>query len=245
MYVITKEYKNYLLIDKFNLLEKSYGVIYAMVMPFTNEVKYIGQTTNGVKRLTNHFSASPLRNKSIKNSWIKSIMSKGIKPLVYIIDWAASQNELDAKEVLHINTLKNVFTLVNDKEGGNGKGKLYKTEKPKTYKNWKESPDYTKRKAKMKGTNDSIVVIDSNGVVYLSLMECAKALNSSTSNIRKYLNNPNSKIIKGVTLKVIGKYVGKTKKVVIDDAIVKNDTVAQQDYIDKCLAVKAKYPKEV
>lgn len=28
------------------------------------------------------------------------------------------------------------------------------------------------------------------------------------------------------------------------DAIVKNDTVAQQEYIDKCLAVKAKYPKE-
>lgn len=28
------------------------------------------------------------------------------------------------------------------------------------------------------------------------------------------------------------------------DAIVKSDTIAQQAYIDKCLAVKAKYPKE-
>ena len=29
------------------------------------------------------------------------------------------------------------------------------------------------------------------------------------------------------------------------DAIVKGDTIAQQAYIDKCLAVKAKYPKGV
>lgn len=27
------------------------------------------------------------------------------------------------------------------------------------------------------------------------------------------------------------------------DAVVKGDTLAQQEYIDKCLAIKAKYPK--
>jgi hypothetical protein len=94
------------------------GFIYTLNDPETGEIRYIGQTVNSVhRRLTKHISDSKRLNTHV-NCWIKSLIKKGIKPVIQELDSCLIE-ELDQTEIYWISQFKNWgFNLVNLTEGG-------------------------------------------------------------------------------------------------------------------------------
>ena len=94
--------------------------IYTLSDPDTKEIRYVGKTVKSLKaRLTNHIYTS----KKIKNhrcNWIKSIINKGKKPEIDIIDvcpWYESQ-DLETYWIAQFKAWG--FRLVNATNGGEG-----------------------------------------------------------------------------------------------------------------------------
>ena len=50
------ENKNFTYCDPLGYLRNEKFVVYHMVDPTDNQIRYIGQTTNGMKRIVNHFT---------------------------------------------------------------------------------------------------------------------------------------------------------------------------------------------
>lgn len=59
--------------------------IYSLVDPETDEIKYIGQTTNVRDRYRSHLSCNSNSNPG-KNNWILSLKNKGLVPIMEIIE---------------------------------------------------------------------------------------------------------------------------------------------------------------
>jgi hypothetical protein len=94
--------------------------IYTLEDPDTNEIKYIGKTVKPLKtRLTNHIYSCK-KETNHRTNWIKSIIKKGKKPIIKMIDfcsWEKSQK----LETYWINKFKNEgANLVNLTNGGEG-----------------------------------------------------------------------------------------------------------------------------
>jgi len=266
------EMKNFIYCDPLDFLRKEKFIIYHLVDPADNQIRYIGQTTNGIKRITNHFSPSFLRRKSYKNSWIKSVQARGQKPIVLITHKENSQNELNMKERELIATFNHCVNLCNIEEGGGSKvpinadsrikpvghgekirkwyvdhpeerecrsveskqrwvNDVYKNIKP-FEKMWNDPIERENAINRIKGRNKKAMISlrDSDGIVYESMSSAAKAICSSTSNIRKHLDGRLSHVKGHIFVSCL-------------DGIVKGDTAQVQKYIADCLAVKAKYPK--
>ena len=86
--------------------------IYALTDPRDNTVRYIGKTKNNLnKRLREHIHES---SNTYKSNWIRSLINKGLKPSIQIID---NSTELDwkTKEQYWIGMFPN---LVNASSGG-------------------------------------------------------------------------------------------------------------------------------
>lgn len=95
-------------------------IIYSLEDPDTNEIRYIGKTVKSLpSRLTNHiYTAKKINNH--RCNWIKSIVKKGKKPLIKIID-SCDWKESAELEIYWITQFKNWgFNLVNSTEGGEG-----------------------------------------------------------------------------------------------------------------------------
>lgn len=60
--------------------------IYTLSDPVTNEIRYVGKANDIKKRLNCHMTRSNLIKTSHKNSWIKSLIKKGLKPIIEPID---------------------------------------------------------------------------------------------------------------------------------------------------------------
>lgn len=220
------EKKNYVYCDPMGYLHTEPFIIYNLVDPSDNQIRYIGQTTNGIKRLVNHFAPYQLKTKNYKNSWIKSVQAKGLKPIVLITHKANSREELNAKEKELIETFNKCVNLTNFTVGGDAKSRLNPKPKKITYRKWSNSPDYKKRVKSMQNKQKTISLKDQHDNYYSSISEAANIIKSTTGNIRKHLNGIHSHV-KGY------KFM----------EIVKGDTAQQEAYISACLAVKAKYPK--
>lgn len=94
--------------------------IYVLKDPETLEIRYVGKTVSELKhRLKGHIYRSKLE-KNHRAYWIKSILDKGLSPLIEEIDscqWTESQN----LEIYYIKKYKDLnFNLVNSTEGGEG-----------------------------------------------------------------------------------------------------------------------------
>ena len=96
--------------------------IYTLKDPITNEVRYIGKTKRKlVDRMYSHTSNYKLeKEKSNKNSWIKSLKNKNLKPIIEELD-LVEDNNWEFWEQFYINLFKSWgFKLTNMTTGGEG-----------------------------------------------------------------------------------------------------------------------------
>ena len=69
--------------------------IYALCCPFTNDIHYIGKTTNGMTRPMQHISDS----NSVKvKEWVDDLKNIGYSPIVKIIESVSIEDNLDVRE---------------------------------------------------------------------------------------------------------------------------------------------------
>ena len=93
---------------------KSRFLIYALIDPFTKQVRYIGKSTSGLKRPKVHFCPSMLepygKNKNLtkKQSWVKSIINKGKKPLIKVLQYFTCEEQLDSAEIYYISQVPRI-----------------------------------------------------------------------------------------------------------------------------------------
>jgi len=95
--------------------------IYTLIDPSNNEIRYVGKTNSIKKRLYCHVSrARNGKSKSHKNNWIKSLLSKNLKPNIKILEEVAIEF-WEESEIYWIEQLRQWgFRLTNVCEGGKG-----------------------------------------------------------------------------------------------------------------------------
>ncbi len=93
-------------------------VIYALIDPLTNDVRYIGKTHNELyKRLSGHYKD---KRKTYKTHWIASLKDKGLKPSIIIIEECTLEN-WEKREKYWIDYYRKLDCgLTNWLEGGQG-----------------------------------------------------------------------------------------------------------------------------
>lgn len=164
--------------------------IYALSHPITNEVRYIGKTINIKRRYKQHLYDK--RTRSYKSSWIISLKSLGLKPIMTIIEECNDDNWED-REIYWIQQYEN---LTNNKKGGNA-GDDYRRyitdesiEKIRQANIGKVLSEEHKNKI---GDSAYSRKINICGVEYKSTMDASRKLNIPKSTIFYKIINPNNK----------------------------------------------------
>lgn len=94
--------------------------IYTLIDPNTNEIRYIGKSNTPRKRLYDHINECNTNKKSHKISWIKTLLDKGKRPTIEIIDEIYT-TEWEFWEQYWISQFKTWgFNLTNITAGGAG-----------------------------------------------------------------------------------------------------------------------------
>lgn len=97
------------------------NVIYGLIDPNTNELRYVGYARNLQKRIMKHHSPSNLKKNTHKNAWIKSLLAKKQKADVWIIEQYETSEELPQAEIEIIAYFKYIgCNLTNGTLGGDG-----------------------------------------------------------------------------------------------------------------------------
>lgn len=93
--------------------------IYSLSDPFTGLVRYIGKADDLRVRYNNHVSLKG-KESTRKSAWVKSLIKKGAKPVIEIID-IVDKTEWKFWEQFYISLFKSWgFILVNSTVGGEG-----------------------------------------------------------------------------------------------------------------------------
>lgn len=124
------------------------NVIYGLVDPNSNEVRYVGKAIDLYTRIRNHYKPSRLIAKTHKNNWLKTLFIDGLKPLVIILEICESEKELNECEIKWIKYYRELgCDLTNATDGGDG-GKLSpeSIEKMKKTKSEQKQEPYWKNK---------------------------------------------------------------------------------------------------
>lgn len=96
-------------------------LIYGLKDPLTNEIRYIGRSSSGLKRPTEHFRPHKLKQKSKKSSWIKSCLNKGYSPEIVILEKFNDFKQLNQAEKRWIKYYNDLgHKLTNHTKGGDG-----------------------------------------------------------------------------------------------------------------------------
>lgn len=94
--------------------------IYALADPRTEAVRYVGQTSNGMRRPRYHFSPSKSSGGTHSGNWIKSLRSVGLRPSVRILE-EVPVDDLNLAEMFWIAQAKGIgWDLTNHTDGGGG-----------------------------------------------------------------------------------------------------------------------------
>ena len=98
-------------------------LIYGLVDPRTDEIRYVGKSCTGWARPKSHWYPSSLVSRSYKNSWIKQLKSLGLMYRIRILATPSHKEDLDQ---LEIDWIKKGFAkgwpLTNLVAGGEGRG---------------------------------------------------------------------------------------------------------------------------
>ncbi len=74
---------------------KKQNLIYSLVCPFTNEIHYIGKTTQGMLRPMQHLNES--HSEKIKE-WVSNLKELNHSPTIKILEYLELEEDLDGKE---------------------------------------------------------------------------------------------------------------------------------------------------
>lgn len=157
-------------------------IIYGVIDPGTQELRYVGQSTNFKVRKTVYTMNYKNPGRRIE-TWVNSILAKGLKPEVEVIDEAKDLEELNYLEEFYIAYYKALgCRLVNHIAGGKN-----------------VIPDEeTRRKISVK--NGGKEFIDQNGKQYFSLRDAAmKNIILRSEILRVLKKRGKSMVFKGFT----------------------------------------------
>jgi hypothetical protein len=92
--------------------------IYSLKDPETNEIRYIGKTTNINTRLKAHITRSR-HNKYHSARWVQSVLKRGLRPIIELVEECTEENWIE-REKHWIAYYRERFDLTNVLEGGEG-----------------------------------------------------------------------------------------------------------------------------
>lgn len=132
-------------------------LIYTLIDPKTNLVRYVGQTTKKLEqRLSAHINkAKNSSNKTThKNTWIKSLINENLRPIIKLVE-VVSDDEWKEKEKYYIKKYKEFgFDLLNLSEGGDS-GSM-----PGGKRIWSSEIDYINWKNKLSESAKKRIISD-------------------------------------------------------------------------------------
>lgn len=96
-------------------------VVYGLFDPRDQQLRYIGKTCQGKRRMSSHLAVSHLKNKTHKNHWIKSLLAVGMQPEYVVLESFATPDGLAEAEMWYISYYKSIgCRLTNMTLGGEG-----------------------------------------------------------------------------------------------------------------------------
>lgn len=116
--------------------------IYKLTDPITDEIRYVGKTNNLVRRFSGHINRSKTNNfHSAK--WINSLIEKGFKPVISIIEECTEKN-WEEREIYWISYYRELFDLTNILDGGGHSATYGRLGKP-----WSDEQRINNRKSRL------------------------------------------------------------------------------------------------
>jgi hypothetical protein len=96
-------------------------IIYGLIDPFIHQLRYIGKSTTGTQRCGEHLKKSSLNHHTHKDNWILSLLQRGKKPEIEILEVLSGPEFLNEAEKFNIAYFKSLgCNLTNHTEGGEG-----------------------------------------------------------------------------------------------------------------------------
>lgn len=103
------------------MIKRDFNVIYGLVDPNTKELRYVGYAKDMYKRFNQHHRLCSLKSNTYKNNWIKSLLSKGQKAELIIMEKYDNSEKLPQAEIDMIAYFRFIgCDLVNGTLGGDG-----------------------------------------------------------------------------------------------------------------------------
>ena len=189
-------------------------LIYGLKNPKTQEIRYIGRSSSGMKRPYEHLRPHQLTKKTHKSSWIKSLLSKDLTPEVVVLQSFVKHESLNKTlneaEIYWMAYYKdNGHRLTNHTRGGKGilgyrhseesKKKIAEANKTQDYSLHKEalsrgvSTYYKKEENRLKqaiacGAKPFFVYKNENIIgEWQSIRKCARDLNLDSGSVTRVL----------------------------------------------------------
>lgn len=88
---------------------KKQRLIYTLNCPFTDEVHYVGKSTQGMLRPLSHLTNS--HSEKIKE-WVAALKELGHAPVVKVIEYVSLEEDIDARELFYIQKELNKGSLL-------------------------------------------------------------------------------------------------------------------------------------
>lgn len=106
---------------RFNPMKHKF-LIYGLIDPFSQEIRYVGKSVTGLSRPRCHWNQSELKTKTRKSAWVKSVLNRGAVPEILVLEDAfATHEDLTEAEVYWIGVLRMIgANLTNATRGGDG-----------------------------------------------------------------------------------------------------------------------------
>jgi hypothetical protein len=103
------------------MAERSSFIIYALVDPETELVRYIGKSSSGLSRPKAHLEPSNLKKHNHRSHWINKLRSKGLAPRIEVLASYPDDSSLSQEEIRYISMYKEAgCVLTNATDGGEG-----------------------------------------------------------------------------------------------------------------------------
>lgn len=97
------------------------NVIYCLIDPISNQVRYVGKTINLYQRIKKHYKKSELKPKTHKNTWLLSLIKKGYRAKILIAEECNEDTQLNDAEIKWIKYYREMgCDLTNGTDGGTG-----------------------------------------------------------------------------------------------------------------------------